>query len=154
MNKMEEVLEGTRIGQPRYAMYEPAVGFDHPQIRAPASTSVARSWKPIHFALNPKGDQIVSWREAVVPGDAVSTLKIKSRCETLEASEMMSTLKKVVMPLTKNLVDARAIDLWCWRKFNVVGTRSDQTQAAASGVSDARTTYGHWRCHSSDAGRA
>ena len=44
-------------------------------------------------------------------GDTELTLRIKSICKTLETNEMMSTLNKVVLTLTKDLIVADSIDL-------------------------------------------
>ena len=62
--------------------------------------------KPIHYGLNPNGGQMVSWVEPPVAGETELILRIKSNCDALEISEMMSTLNNLGMPLTEDLIVA------------------------------------------------
>ena len=92
----------------------------------------------------PHRGQIASWMEPMVLSDTSVNFEDKINCETLEANEMMTTLNKVVMPLTN-----RVTFMW------TVPTRLDQTQPSASGSShDVRRTRGKWKRYSSEDGRA
>ena len=73
----------------------------HPQVLAFVSGPVDHGWKPIHYELDSNGRQIVSWIEPTMPDDTELTLRIKSNDQALETNEMMSTLNKIVIPLTK-----------------------------------------------------
>ena len=94
--------------------------------------------------------------EPVVPSDTASTPKNKSLCETLEVNWMMSTLNKIVMPLTKDLsFDAHCVDPGAGASLMwTVPTRLDQTKLSASGSSNTQRTCGKRQSHSSDEERA
>ena len=61
-------------------------------------------------------------------GDTEFTLRMRSNCEALETNEMMSTVNKVVMPLTKmaihESVAGGTLLSWPW-ETNSVGNGMD-----------------------------